>query len=136
MDKTPLYEVNYLKNKTGEYDPVVEIFINSKKIEAYADTGCSAGIMIFEEQAQDLDLGKKISTEPIDITVADGHQIEAHIYLRKIKIGDAEKEIEICVVNPTPVGYKPARVPLLLGRGFFDHYDVCFKGNERKLSIY
>ena len=135
MAEEPFHEKDYRK-ENEHYGPFLDILIGKAKVPAFADTGCDAGVSVFKNQTKDWDLGKKINDEPIDISVADGHIIGGDAYLSTVEIDGIEKEVLICVVDPTVRGFKPERIPPLVGRGFLDNFDVLFQGKERKISLF
>jgi len=135
MNEEPCYEKEYLKGN-GYYDPFLDIIIGNNKFTLYADTGCNSGISISNEQAKKLDLGEKITQEPIDVKVADGHIISADIYILPIELNGLKRDVEICVIYPEIKDFKPEEIPPLLGRDFLDHFDVLFKGKDRKIQFF
>ena len=115
---------------------------NQGPIDAYADTGFTAGILLTKSYVEEkgLELGEKINEEPIPISVADGHLIDADSFKMTIKIDGIEKEIEVLVEDTKKFfkrgGGKPHDVEPLLGRDFLDSFDVIFKGTERKIAFF
>jgi len=103
-----------------------------------ADTGCDVGLAIMTDQVGELDLGQKISDDPFDISVADGHVIKADVYKADINLTGVIKPAIIYVLNPStfkndteekePIAY--------LGRGFLDNFNVVFKGKEQKVAFF
>jgi predicted aspartyl protease len=114
-----------------EFSPFVEISIFSgdseRKITALADTGCDPELVIPKTLLPELDLKNKINILPESIGMADDSEVFADIYAEICQVGGEKKIMEIYVLDTQKA------VPALLGRGFFDGYDVLFRGKHRKL---
>ena len=92
MNERLFYKNKYKKCMDDSNRPYIEINMDKKSIMGLADTGCDPGLLLSKDEAQKFEMGIKINEEPIRLTVADGHQLNADVYFKKIKIGDIEKE--------------------------------------------
>jgi hypothetical protein len=140
-DNHPFHESNYQLPKGANCAcPLVEVKIGASKnsIIALTDTGCSVGLAIMNNQIGGLDLGEKISDDPYEIVVADGHKIEADIYKADICLNGVKNSATIYVINPdTFTDDTSDKQPLAyLGRDFLDNFNVLFKGKEQKVEFY
>lgn len=139
LEREPFYEVEY-KEDEGSFCPILEIIVGKKKkkISAYADTGCSTGIFVFQEQIKDLDLGTKINDEPSPCIMADGHIIGADEYITTAYINGEKRIINVTVIDLTKdLGYvSPEKMMPVLGRNFLDTFDVLFKGKQKKIALF
>lgn len=152
-NKQPLYEDEYQKRNNEMY-PVLKIVCNFKNrnipFTALADTGCYSGIVLLKDEVEilknhfeDFELGDKINSEPLQVGVADGHIVGADAYRVKIELDGELKETILLVVNSEYIiGHeKEEKTKIddifpLVGRDFLDHFDVLFKGKERKISVF
>ena len=141
-NKTPFHQKEYRSYEgIKEVCPILEIIVGSNKdpVIAYADTGCTVGLALLKTQTKKMDLGEKISDDPYKISVADGHQVEADIYKSTISLNGVQKEAILWVINPEKFSddVKKEKEPIFfLGRGFLDHFDVMFKGKEKRIEFF
>lgn len=140
-DNNPFHESKYqLPKGSTRSCPLVEVKIGASKnpITALTDTGCSVGLAIMNSQISGLDLGEKISDDPYEIAVADGHKIEADIYKADICLNGVKNTATIFVLNPDSFTDDTTDNQLIayLGRDFLDNFDVLFKGKEQKVAFY
>jgi predicted aspartyl protease len=143
----PFHEREYFYDKeTNQYFPFLEITIISnksrKKILALADTGCTSCIHLCKSYVEDegLILGEKINRDPISVSVADGHTINADLYRATCEIDGNEQEVIISVIDPERFFQEEETdikmVEPLLGRGVLDNFDVMFKGRKKNIAIF
>ena len=144
MSRQPFYSRDYQKGK-GRLDPLVEVKIvlngKNKTLESYADTGCISGLAITKKQMakEALDFGEKINDEPIRYALADGRIVCADHYMVDIEVGGETKKVRIAVVDPEiklGVAKEEPDVAVLLGRGFFDNFDVEFLGINKRIAFF
>lgn len=145
--KEPFHTKDYTYNEERkEYEPLLTVLVGSekqkKKVVAYTDTGCTAGMYFCKSYVDEegLTFIKKINKNPIPVGVADGHSINADLYIAICKIDGEEKPIVVCVTDPEKFFEEEepeiGTVAPLLGRGILDKYDVLFKGKKRKIELY
>ena len=103
-----------------------------------ADTGCSVGLAILNNQIGEIELGQKIDDDPYEIAVADGHVIEAEIYKTDLDLNGVTKPVIIYVLNPNKFKNETEEKEAVayLGRGFLDNFNVIFKGQEKKVVFF
>lgn len=135
----PFHEEDY-RIENSSLCPIIDVLVGEteKKVSAYVDTGCTSGISFIKEQIKDLDIGEKINEDPVPVLMADGHLIGADVYLSTAKIDEGEKDILIIAVDPTKIlGSAPLeKLTPLLGRNFLDHFDVLFKGKQKRIALF
>ncbi len=140
--KAPFHQKDYGVHKGIKgVCPLLEILVGAtgKPIIAYADTGCTGGLALLKTQIKNLQLGEKISEDPYKISVADGHQVGADIYKSTVSLNGVQQEVVIWVINPdnfwdnTEENKEPV---FLLGRDFLDHFDVMFKGKDKRIEFF
>lgn len=139
-ETSPFHESNYRERK-GKSCPLIEVTVGTsqKAVTVLADTGCSTGLAMLNNQIGELDLGQKISDDPYEITAADGHKVEAEIYKADINLnGVIIKKVVILVLNPAKfkIDTEDKEPIAYLGRGFLDHFNVVFKGKEQKIAFF
>lgn len=138
-ERKPFHEAEY-KEEEGNLCPILELIVgkDKDKISAYADTGCTTGIFVFQEQIKDIDIGTKINDEPSPCIVADGHIIGADEYVTTACIDGEERLIVITVIDPTKLlgSVSTGKITPLLGRIFLDTFDVLFKGKQKKIALF
>lgn len=138
--KHPFHVKDYQKHEAIKgCCPLLEVIIGAsqERIVVYADTGCTVGLSLLKRQIGNLDLGKKINDDPYEVSVADGHVVEADLYETSLSIDGVQKDIIVYVVNPEK--YKDGELKesiALLGRGFLDNFDVMFKGKDKKIELF
>jgi predicted aspartyl protease len=126
--------------KENEFLPLVEVSIfaggSKTKITALADTGCDPDLVITKSFLRSAKLGltKKITKNPLEVRMADGSGVSADIYEAICEVGAERKTMLIYVMDtPNTDDNNGTQVTPLLGREFFNAYDVLFKGKHRKL---
>ena len=140
-ETNPFHESNYQEHEKSKIlCPLfeVKIGVSKKSTMVLADTGCDVGLAILIDQIGELDLGQKISADPYDIGVADGHVIKADIYKADINLNGITKSAVIYVLNPSTFkNDTEEKAPIAyLGRGFLDNFNVVFKGKEQKVAFF
>src|SRR3989304_6509602 len=91
-----IYEDNYQNLNSCLY-PLIKVNCEFGKLKiefkSLADTGCDSGFVLLDYELEllkkaheDFDLGEKGNSEPIPVTVADGHQIAADVYFACVEI--------------------------------------------------
>ena len=144
---TPFYEREYgFIKETNQYFPFIEITIGSNKsrkiILALADTGCTSCIHFCKSyiEKEGLVLGKKINKEPIPVSVADGHIINADLYETTCEIDGNKQKIIVSVIDPEKFfEEEETRIEIvepLIGRGVLDNFDVIFKGKKKRILLF
>ena len=140
MTKKPFHKVAY-KQTSNILRPLLKlecrIADNNYLFEALADTGCDTGFVLLKGQTKGMELGENRSDTPIRVCLADGHIVNAEVYIVTIKIGGKERIVELLVVDPRVIGEETVEefCPLI-GRQFLDNFDVLFHGREKKLSLF
>jgi len=152
-DRKPFCEEEYLDCDRKRY-PILNVLCRfwekEVPLRALADTGCDSGIVLLKEEVQILKekivgfaLGEKINDEPIEISVADGHIVGADAYLVIIELGGEQREVDLLVVDSDNIIRKETEekkekedIFPLVGRNFLNHFDVLFKGKEKKLAVF
>ena len=137
MTKNIAYEDKYKICEDSFSRPFIKIILDDNELIGLADTGCDTGLVMSKEEAERYDLGEPITEEPIPITVASGNQFGAEVYIKTVKVGELEKEIEICVIDVEKIiGKDDASIEPCIGRGLLDFFNVLFKGVEKNLCVY
>jgi predicted aspartyl protease len=145
--KSPFHTKDYAYNKKKRrYEPLLSVLVGSKEskkeVTAWADTGCTPCMHFCKSYIakEGLTFIKKISTSPHPFKVADGHIVNADLYLAICEIGGEEKEIVVSVTDPEKFFEEEETeietVMPLIGLGVFNEYDVMFKGKDRKIAIF
>lgn len=139
--QSPFHESKYQFKKGAKgCCPLVDVTIgkSQKTITVLADTGCSVGLAILNNQITGLELGEKISDDSYGITVADGHKIEADLYKANICLNGITEKVAILVLNPSKFTVDPDAPQTIayLGRGFLDKFNVLFQGKEQKVAFF
>lgn len=147
MRKEPLLKKDYTYDEEHDkHIPFLEVQVGTKEskktVTALVDTGCSPCMSLCKEfiERQEMNFIVKVNKEPVPLGVADGHTIDGDYYKAICRIGNEEKEIIVCVIDPkkffaeeTPTLKEPTP---LLGRGVLDEYDVVFEGKNKKFAFY
>jgi len=137
LTKNIAYEDKYKICEDSFSRPFIKIILDDNELIGLADTGCDTGLVMSKEEAERYDLGEPITEEPIPITVASGNQFGAEVYIKTVKVGELEKEIEICVIDVEKIiGKDDASIEPCIGRGLLDFFNVLFKGVEKNLCVY
>ncbi|HEY4675396.1 MAG TPA: hypothetical protein VIH48_05015 [Candidatus Bathyarchaeia archaeon] len=143
----PFHEKEYTYYKeTNQYFPFLEVTVGSdtsrKRIVALADTGCTSCIHFCKSyvEKEGLTLGKKVNKEPIPVSVADGHIINADLYEVTCEIDGNEQKVIASVIDPEKFFEEEKKeieiVEPLMGRGILDNFDVTFKGKKKKILLF
>jgi hypothetical protein len=122
---------------------MVEVVIGYKglKLVVLVDTGCTPGICFLKDQVKDLDieenLGVKMNEEVSSYVTADGNIVGGDDYYSWVQIKDEKQVVKITVIDPQKIlGHEePTSSTPLLGREFLDHYNLTFKGKEKRLEL-
>lgn len=139
--KQPFHEENYRRSDAAKgCCPLIDIRVGASEetLLVYVDTGCTTGLALLKSQVGKLDIGNKISDDLYTMKLANGGKIDAEIHRKTVELKGVKKEVEIKVILPET--YREANdtkgfLPLL-GRGFIDHFDVTFKGKEKKIEFF
>jgi predicted aspartyl protease len=130
----------YTDARDDRFLPLVEVSIFSggskRKITAWADTGCEPDLVISKSllQSAKLDLTNKINKNPQLDRTADGREVSVDIYEAICEVGGEKQTIHIHVMDTSnPYDNDGTTMTPLLGLGFFNAYDVLFKGTHREL---
>jgi predicted aspartyl protease len=141
----PFHEREYgYDDKRGCFFPILEAELGPEgyrsRLQVLADTGCTSCMALLKSfvEKENLTLGTKMNKNPIPVLVADGHTINADEYEAVCRIGGIERQVVVTVMDPEKYFEEPTvgDVIPLLGRGFLDHYDVLFKGKDRRICLF
>lgn len=144
--KEPFHTKDYTyHDKYKRYLPLLAVLVGSKEskkeVIAWADTGCTPCMHFFKSYVDEKKLTfiRKISRSPHSFKVADGHTINADLYLASLEIDGEEEEIVVSVLDPEKFfDEKEPEVETvmpLIGLGILDKYDVLFKGKGKKIAL-
>jgi hypothetical protein len=145
--KAPFHTKDYTYNKEKKrYEPLLAVLVGSreskKEVIAWADTGCTPCMHFCKSYVDEkaLTFIKKINIRPEPFKVADGHTINADLYLAICEIDGKEEEIVVSVIDPKKFFEeeepKIETIQPLIGLGVLNKYDVLFKGKERKIALF
>jgi len=139
--KTPFHTKEY-----KIYQPLLKIHVGTeeskKEVIAYVDSGCTPCMNFCKSYVEEKELTfiQKINKEPEPLGVADGHTINADLYLAKCEIDGQSEDIIVSVIDPeTFFEENDSEIePLmpLVGFKLINRYDVVFKGKARKLELF
>ncbi|HXY88468.1 MAG TPA: aspartyl protease family protein [Candidatus Acidoferrales bacterium] len=138
----PFHICEYFDDGEHASRPLIDISVgpldSKRDIRALVDTGCTSALVIPKPLLRrcKLNLGKarKVTRGQTTIQLANGHDVNADIYLTFCRIGEVERKIKILVID-TKDSY-PAKKPNLtayLGLDFLNTFDVVFKGKEKRI---
>lgn len=152
-ERKPVYEDCYNTRNTNLY-PILNIACQSGKqkilIKSLADTGCDSGFVLLDVELEilkrtykEFDIGEKRNSEPMKITVADGHQVAADVYFAWVELAGEKKVVEVLVLHPSQIlGTETSEIEKIedifpcVGRNFLNHFDVVFHGKSQKIAVF